>query len=167
MAERLTKQLGRPISAENVRKTVQRAHTKFRRLIAAEQKKHGLESEIATQAKYQYGRCLIRQKKFAESEPIFRDCLKVFEKGKPSGWTAGAQKLLGESLSGQKKFAEAEPLLLSGYQGFKALDPTPQNKQIVVDILESLVRFYDDWGKKDKADEWRKVLADARIAVKQ
>jgi RNA polymerase sigma-70 factor (ECF subfamily) len=29
MAERLTKQLGRPITAENVRKTVQRAHAKF------------------------------------------------------------------------------------------------------------------------------------------
>jgi RNA polymerase sigma-70 factor (ECF subfamily) len=29
MAERLTKQLGRPISPENVRKTIQRAHAKF------------------------------------------------------------------------------------------------------------------------------------------
>ncbi len=29
MAERLTKQLGRPITAENVRKTIQRAHAKF------------------------------------------------------------------------------------------------------------------------------------------
>lgn len=33
MAERLTQQLGRPISAENVRKTIQRAHAKFAELL--------------------------------------------------------------------------------------------------------------------------------------
>jgi RNA polymerase sigma-70 factor (ECF subfamily) len=33
MAERLTQQLGRPITAENVRKTIQRAHAKFADLL--------------------------------------------------------------------------------------------------------------------------------------
>ena len=33
MADRLTKQLGRPITAENVRKTIQRAHAKFADLL--------------------------------------------------------------------------------------------------------------------------------------
>lgn len=137
-----------------------------KRLIEAEQKKHGADSQIAAQAAYQYGRSLVRQKRFADAEPILGDCLKVFEKGKASGWSAGAKKLLGESLAGQKKYAEAEPLILAGYKGFKELPPTPQNKQIVIDVLESVVRFYDDWGKKDEADKWRKILAETKAAFK-
>jgi hypothetical protein len=49
-------------------------------------------------------------------------------------------------LAGQNKFSEAEPLVLAGYQGFKELPPTQQNKQIVIDALEVTVRFYDGWG---------------------
>jgi serine/threonine protein kinase len=137
-----------------------------RRLVAAELKKSGADSQPTAQATYQLGRCLIRQKKFADAEPVFRDCLKVFESDKPSGWSAGAKRFLGESLAGQKKFSDAEPLILAGYEGFKALDPTPDHKRIVLDSLEVLVRFYDEWGKKEKADEWRKVLAKTKSAAK-
>jgi serine/threonine protein kinase len=138
----------------------------YKHLIEAERKKHGADSQIAAQAAYQFGRSLIRQKKFADAEPVLRDSLKVLEKGKSSGWTAGAKKLLGESLAGQKKYPEAEPLILAGYQGFKELPPTPQNKQIVIDVLEFVVRFYDDWGKKVEAEKWRKTLTETKAAFK-
>jgi len=135
-----------------------------RRFVEAHRAKDGAESPAAARTAYQFGRCLIRQKKFADAEPVFRDCVRVFEKGKPTGWTAGSKRLLGESLVGQKKHVDAEPLLLAGYEGFKALEPTPDNRRITTESMEVLIRFYDDWGKKDKADVWRKALAEAKAA---
>ena len=68
--------------------------------------------------------------------------------------------MLGESLLGQKKWTEAEPLLLSGYEGMKS-----REAKISASLMNRLreagariVALYNAWGKKDKADQWRKRL---------
>ena len=71
-------------------------------------------------------------------------------------------------LLGQKKYAEAEPLLLQGYEGLvqrrDKIPPKYPNRP--TEALERLVQLYDAWGKKDKADEWRKKLEEAKAQAK-
>jgi hypothetical protein len=58
---------------------------------------------------------LLAQNKFAEAEPLLRECLAVRTKNRPDDWTMfSARALLGAALVGQGKYAEAEPLLLQG-----------------------------------------------------
>jgi hypothetical protein len=58
------------------------------------------------------GLCLLNQNKFAEAEPVLRECLGIREKHVPNdGRTYNARAMLGGSLLGQEKYADAEPLL--------------------------------------------------------
>jgi tetratricopeptide (TPR) repeat protein len=107
---------------------------------------------------------LLQQQKWAAAEPVLRDALAIHEKQEPDAWAAcHSRSLLGGSLLGQKKYAEAEPLLLAGYEGMRRREDRlpPQGKGQLTTALERLVRLYDAWGKKDKADPWRKKLAEA------
>jgi hypothetical protein len=71
-------------------------------------------------------------------------------------------------LLGQKKYAVAEPLLLAGYEGMKkGLEKSSQKDKVrLIESLEWLVQLYEATGKKDKADEWRKKLKEAKNAGK-
>jgi tetratricopeptide (TPR) repeat protein len=115
------------------------------------------------------GLCLLHTGKPTESEPILRECLAIREKKKPDSWkTFNIKSLLGGSLLGQKRYADAEPLLLAGYKGMKQReDRIPEkDKSRLTESLERLVQLYDAWGKKDKADEWRKKLQEEKKAGK-
>ncbi len=108
------------------------------------------------------GAMLLIQKKPAEAELKFRECLAIRQKHQPDDWTTfDAKSGLGEALLDQKKFAEAEPLLVSGYEGMKQRkDKIPaQDMPRLNKALERLVRLYDAWGKPDEAAMWRKELA--------
>jgi hypothetical protein len=41
-----------------------------------------------------------------------------------------------------------------------------KDKDRLTEALERLVQLYDAWGKKDKADEWRKKLEETKAAAK-
>ncbi len=46
-------------------------------------------------------------------------------------------------------------------------DRIPKEDKIrLTESLEQLVRLYDAWGKKDKANEWRKKLQEEKKAGK-
>jgi hypothetical protein len=65
---------------------------------------------------------------------------------------------LGGALAGQQKCPEAEPLCLEGYDEMKAQFgriPVHQ-RQKVAEALDRVVRLYEAWGKKEKAEAWRK-----------
>jgi tetratricopeptide (TPR) repeat protein len=101
------------------------------------------------------------QGKFAEAEPLAREALELNQKKQPDDWDRfRAESLLGASLAGQKKYAEAEPLLLDGYTGMVAR----KDRVLMPDwyhldrAREWLVQLYQDWGKPEKAAEWRKKL---------
>jgi tetratricopeptide (TPR) repeat protein len=102
---------------------------------------------------------LLKQQRSAEAEPLLRECLKFREQNQPGNWsTFNTKSRLGGALLGQKKYAEAEPLLLAGYEGMKQREETiPRmiRKVRLSEAIELLVQLYDQWGRKDKADEWR------------
>jgi serine/threonine protein kinase/tetratricopeptide (TPR) repeat protein len=108
------------------------------------------------------GSNLVQQHKWAEAEPVCRECLDLRQRNHVEPWrVAGVQRLLGQALAGQGKFAEAEPLLLTGYQGLKeheAQIPANFKTQRLREALESLVKLYETWGKNDEAERWRKEL---------
>ena len=112
------------------------------------------------------GQNLVGQQRYAEAEATLRDSLAIREKKLPDAWnTFNTRSVLGEAMLGQKKYAEAEPLLLQGYEGMKQRAATlpPQGKRRLTEALARLVKLYDAWGKKDKADEWGKQLATAKV----
>jgi non-specific serine/threonine protein kinase/serine/threonine-protein kinase len=103
------------------------------------------------------------QRKYAETEPLIREALNDYEK-LPDGWERYlVQSMLGGSLVGQKKYADAEPLLLSGYQGIiERVATVPGNALSEVERAgDRILQLYQDWGKPEKAAEWRLKL-DAR-----
>jgi tetratricopeptide (TPR) repeat protein len=106
---------------------------------------------------------------FAEAEKVLRTCLTIREKTEPDYWTTyDTQSQLGGALLGQKNYADAEKMLLAGYEGMKQReDQIPARSKIrLTRSLERLVQLYDAWGQKDKADEWRKKLEQAKAEVK-
>ncbi|HZQ45744.1 MAG TPA: tetratricopeptide repeat protein, partial [Verrucomicrobiae bacterium] len=101
--------------------------------------------------------------KFAEAEPLARECLAIREKQIPDAWRAfNARSMLGGTLLGQGKYAEAEPLLLAGYEGMKQReDKIPANGKVrLKESLQRLVQLYDATGRADKAAEWKPKLAE-------
>src|SRR5262249_4496443 len=64
---------------------------------------------------------LLRQGKYADAEPVLRECLTIREKKTAGSWLRfNTTSQLGESLLGQGRYAESEPLLRAGYEGLKA-----------------------------------------------
>jgi serine/threonine protein kinase/tetratricopeptide (TPR) repeat protein len=115
------------------------------------------------------GMCYIRSGQHAKAEPLLRECLAIRARREADSWrTFATTSLLGAALAGQKRYPEAELLLLSGYQGMKkheAQIPNP-HKIRLIEALERLVQFYESTTNKDKANEWRKKLTEAKAAGK-
>ena len=106
---------------------------------------------------------LLAEGKFAEAEPLARECLTLREKEIPDDWrTFNARSLLGGSLLGQKKYAEAEPLLISGYEGLKQREDKipPTGEMRPQQAIERLVQLYEETGRSDQAAKWKKRLAE-------
>ncbi len=104
------------------------------------------------------GRIRIQQRQYADAEPLLRKALNGREKATPDAWQRySGQSLLGASLAGQKNYAQAEPLLVSGYEGMierQAAIPAPERPELD-QARERIVQLYQDWGKPEKAAEWR------------
>src|SRR4029077_14531215 len=101
----------------------------------------------------------LSQGKFADSEPLAREAVEFDRKRLPEDWQRfRAASLRGASLTGQKKYAEAEQLLLEGFQGLAARkNRVGVSHWYHVDRAhEWLVKLYQDWGKPEKAAEWKK-----------
>jgi len=97
----------------------------------------------------------------AEAERLLRQALLIRDKKAAGDWhTFDTRSMLGASLLGQKKYAEAEPFLLLGYEGLKARENKipPLSQKRVARAGARIVELYDAWGKRDKAEEWRKKL---------
>jgi tetratricopeptide (TPR) repeat protein len=127
---------------------------------------HGPESQEYCRDLEGLGVNLLKQQKYAEAEPVFRERLTILQK-KPSQarLTWQPQSQLGAALLGQQKYAEAEPLLIQAYQGMKKMErdvghelPGPSTKGRVTESLEWLVQLYDAWNKPEEAAKWRKEL---------
>jgi serine/threonine protein kinase len=106
------------------------------------------------------GLVLLQQKKWAEAEPVLRDCLAISEKQIPDSWLPfHTQSLLGGALLGQKKYAAAEPQLLKGYEGMKTREKTiPKQgggELRIPEALDRLIELYTAINKPDEAKKWQ------------
>jgi tetratricopeptide (TPR) repeat protein len=108
---------------------------------------------------------LMAEQKFAQAEPLTRDCMAFCEEISPDHWSAFSAKILrGECLLSLKRFSEAEPLLIAGYQGIKQKGPLretaffwrrrPRERK----ALELLVRLHQETGHPERAAEWQAKL---------
>jgi eukaryotic-like serine/threonine-protein kinase len=99
------------------------------------------------------------------AESLWRQMLAIHERKAPDDWrTFHSRAMVGDALVRRKEFAEAEPLLLTGYEGMrtrKSSIPTPLQRRLT-SAGSRLVELYETWGKKDKADEWRRKLESSR-----
>jgi eukaryotic-like serine/threonine-protein kinase len=114
------------------------------------------------------GSSLLREKAFAEAEPVLREALAIRDEAQPDfPSTFYTKSLLGRALFGQKKYAQAEPLLLAGYRGLKEREAKipPGFSIYLTEALERLVQLYDAWEKKDEATKWRKELQSRKDAA--
>ena len=82
----------------------------------------------------------------------------VQEPSKRSRHTSGTS--LGASLAGQKKYADAEPQLVSGYEGMKRRQDamTAPDRPALDEAGQSILKLYRDWGKPEKAAEWKQKV---------
>jgi hypothetical protein len=107
------------------------------------------------------GRCLIREGKWIEAEPVLREDLLVREKKDPDGWmTFEVRSVLGNSFLGRERYAEAESLIVSGYEGMKAREAKipAWSRYRLVEAAERVIRLYKAWDKPDQVARWRARL---------
>lgn len=102
---------------------------------------------------------MVRTGKYAEAEPILKDCLERSERVDSEHWlTYCVRAMLGVSLAGQGKLAEAEPLIESGYFGMKQrqekIHPKFRGTWFTI-LLDSLVQVYESAKKPEEAAKWR------------
>jgi eukaryotic-like serine/threonine-protein kinase len=108
------------------------------------------------------GQLRLQQRKYADAETFLRDAVNVFEKASSNSWSRyHCQSLLGGTMTEQKRFPDAEPLLISGYEGILERQATIVAPDLfnLDEAGERIVKLYQDWGKPDKAAEWKQKLA--------
>jgi serine/threonine protein kinase len=148
---------------------LEREESLWRELLERQREKAGPQSAATADILVGLGRNLLKQHRYADAEPLLRDCLAIIAQQQPDDLRRfNRESMLGGALLGQQKYAEAEPLLVKGYEGLKQRqDKIPaQWKIILPEALERLVQLYDATGQKAKADEWRKKLEETKAAAK-
>jgi len=126
--------------------------------LAGERLALGRENQLTLMTAADLALAYLSQGKFAQSESLARDTVRVYREKYPDDWHRSfVESLLGASLKGQKKYAEAEPLLLLGYREMSARKggmAVPDRYR--VDLAgEWLRQLYQAWGKLEKAAEWK------------
>jgi tetratricopeptide (TPR) repeat protein len=104
------------------------------------------------------GSNVLQQRKWAEAEPLLRDCLAIRQQKQPGAWTTfNTQSQLGEALFRQKKHADAEPRLVAGYEGMKQREKSipPQSRERLAEALDRLIAFYTAANRADVAKKWQ------------
>jgi tetratricopeptide (TPR) repeat protein len=107
----------------------------------------------------EYSQVLIEEGRFEAAESSVRRSIEYFSR---CLWIDRrvhlpiARTLLGRCLAGQGHFEEAESLLLQGYGEIEGHPFVPPGDKRQVEGW--IVSLYEDWGKPDKAEEWRAKL---------
>jgi tetratricopeptide (TPR) repeat protein len=115
--------------------------------------KRALSSDLAALA-----RVLRRQSQWSDVVSLLRESLAIKEKVAPDDWSRfEVMSHLGEALWHQGEFAAAEPLIVTGYEGMKSRELAIRRpEQARLDQAAGrVVRFYQAWGKPERAAEWR------------
>ena len=103
----------------------------------------------------------LQQKKYAEAEALLREVRTNNQDAAADTWELyWSQHLLGASLAAQKRYAEAEPHMVSGYHGMMQRETAIplEDKLVLSQAAERIVRLYESWAKPEQAAEWREKL---------
>jgi serine/threonine protein kinase/tetratricopeptide (TPR) repeat protein len=141
-----------------------KAESLYRETLETVRQRHKEGSSRCAELQYFLARNLLKKQRYAEAEPLLRECLKFRQQKETNDWgTFSTKSLLGGSLLGQKKYAEAEPLLLAGYEGMKQREGKipPIRKVRLIEAIELLEQLYEARGQLEKAAEWRAKLPPA------
>jgi tetratricopeptide (TPR) repeat protein len=113
------------------------------------------------------GHLRIEQQRYAEAEAPLREAFTGYKKTAPDSWEQyDCEALLGVSLAGQKRFADAEPLLIAGYEGMLQQKETASasERSDLPARAGSIIKLYQDWGRREKVAEWQQKLQAAKEA---
>jgi len=135
------------------------AETYGTQALAGRQKGFGPEHPETVSAAADLAVVYISEGKFDASEPMARQAFEFYHGKQAGSWDQFcAESVLGATLAGQKKYTEAEPLLLEGYKGMLArkAEIAAPDLYYLDDAHKWLVSLYVDWGKPEKAAEWKK-----------
>jgi serine/threonine protein kinase len=99
------------------------------------------------------------EKKQEQVETLYRHAMeRQGDSLQPDDWMPLKKKSrLAGALLAQKRHAEAEPLAVAAYEGLKQRETNipPAFKGCVKESLERVVQIYEEWGRQEKAIEWR------------
>jgi tetratricopeptide (TPR) repeat protein len=141
-----------------------------REVLESARKRSGGPSLPVADALTTLGENLLAQQKYAEAEPLLRECLAIREPKQPNEWwTYLTKSLLGGSLLGQKKYSDAEPLLVAGYEGLHTCEariPGPARHRLA-EALARLVQLYEATARHEQAAVRRKQLEGRKEADKK
>jgi serine/threonine protein kinase/formylglycine-generating enzyme required for sulfatase activity len=103
---------------------------------------------------------LYKQGKHSEAELYFRQNLESFTrlKGKEHYSTIVTMGYLARVLTDREDYPEAELLGKQVYKEFRRL--FGEHHKDTLEILQYLIELYDAWGKPEKAEEYRAILAE-------
>jgi tetratricopeptide (TPR) repeat protein len=108
----------------------------------------------------------VTEGRYAEADLLLREAADEFAKAASDDWERYRVECgLGMSLAGQKQYGQAEPLLVDGYQKMmerRASIPADGRREMA-QAGEGIVRMYRDWGKPEKASEWRQKLKESGL----
>ncbi len=102
--------------------------------------------------------------RFAEAEPVARQCLALREKAMPTDWKVfNARAMLGGARLGQKDYGpETETNLLAGYRGLKEREAAipPAGRPRLYEAVQRLVQLYEESNRPEQAAEWKSKLGE-------
>jgi serine/threonine protein kinase len=136
----------------------------FRQALAIRRKRSGGQDfEVALSS---LATTLRHQQRFAEAEPLYRECLASRETNCPNAWyTHYTRAMLGATLLGKRKFDEAEPLLVSGYEGMREREGSIRDRnKVLAETLQNLVQLFEATSRPDLAADWRTKLTVVQAA---
>lgn len=92
------------------------------------------------------------------AEPLLHEALDLNLKalGETHWLTSEVQHTLGRCLVEMKNFPEAEKLLLTSYQTLR--EKYPERNQAIQETAEDLILLYENWGKPERADDYRQPV---------
>jgi len=137
------------------------AEALFNRVLEVRRRTLGAQNPNTIDAMTSLGEVQLSQEKYTLAARSFREALSNWQKTGADGWKQYyGEALLGASLAGQKQYADAEPLLVAGAQGLleRQASIPKESRRVAARAAERIVVVYQDWGKPEKAAEWREKL---------
>jgi tetratricopeptide (TPR) repeat protein len=121
----------------------------------------GPQHPDTVEAVSQLGWLYVQQHEYAEAAALLNDVTIRDGSSTDTFFRFQGESALGAALAAERKYADAEKLLIEGYEGmFERLDTVPAPSRTVLERAgRQIVHLYEDWGKPERAIEWREKLS--------